>query len=66
MLNDYLTLQPVMKRIGEVMSEQRSILMEDNGSRVVEANSSNDDVLFTLRFHSIKLCLPEAGVCGDN
>ena len=40
--------------------------MDSNGSRGVEANFSDEDALFTLWFPSINLCLPRAGICGDD
>lgn len=40
--------------------------IDGSGSREMRANSSDEDALFTLWFHLINLCLPGAGVCGDN
>lgn len=37
-----------------------------SGSKKVKINSFNEDVFFTLWFHSINFCLPEASICGDN
>ena len=40
--------------------------IDSSGSRGMEANSFDQDVFFTLWFHSINLYLLGAGVCKDN